>query len=58
MEKILKMPLHLILALTTDYVDLNYHTETSAITGIVYKNIESESELNNPQVLQSRKTVI
>ncbi|UWV80969.1 glycoside hydrolase [Mycoplasmopsis cynos] len=42
--------------LTSDYVDLNYHAETSAITGIVYKNIESESELNNPEVLQSRKT--
>ncbi|MCU9936911.1 glycoside hydrolase, partial [Mycoplasmopsis cynos] len=42
--------------LTSDYVDLNYHTETSAITGIVYKNIESESELNNPEVLQSKKT--
>ncbi|WP_322960412.1 sialidase family protein [Mycoplasmopsis cynos] len=42
--------------LTSDYVDLNYHTETGAITGIVYKNIQSESELNNPKVLQSKKT--
>ncbi|WAM10633.1 glycoside hydrolase [Mycoplasmopsis cynos] len=42
--------------LTSDYVDLNYHAETSAITGIVYKDIQSESELNNPKVLQSKKT--
>ncbi|MCU9933323.1 glycoside hydrolase [Mycoplasmopsis cynos] len=41
---------------TNDYVDLNYHTETNTITGIVYNNIQSESELIKPQLLESKKS--